>query len=170
MREDLSLGSLAATVCLSDCTSIPSRKGTSLDDPGEPVVPARLRHRVSAPWPGRNIMESMVLRLGQPLPARVRWRTVARGDSIGLVGQMPCHCPAGNSKEGGHPILAIPIRCSAASGYMASQEAGKWSTASSASSRVSAIRTCCRAVFTPGWPAFGTVASTLAVLHTRQRW
>lgn len=45
--------------------------------------PRRLRHRVSAPWPGQNSMESMMLRFGQPLPARVQWRSVARVDSDG---------------------------------------------------------------------------------------
>jgi len=153
----------AATVFCCDCTSIPSLNGTPSTTRASWRYPRSLRHRVSAHWPGLDIMQGMGLRFRQPRVARVPWRIVARADSIGLVVRMPCQCAAGKSKKSvGSPRSSTGF-C-VAFGYLSRWQARKRSQARSASSRVSAIRICCSADLTPGWMAFGTAAGTLAVL------
>ena len=131
--------------------------------------PRSLRQRDSAHWSSLNILSSMVSRFRQPRVVRVRWRIVAKVDSIGLVVRMLCQCSAGKSKKF---ISSSRSRISftAALGYWSWQRARKRSKARLAWSRVSAIRICCSADFTLGWMAFGIAASTLAVLCTRQCW
>ena len=110
----------AATVLVSDCTSIPSWNGTPSMTCPSLRNPRSLRQRDSAHWPSLNIMASMVSRLKQP---RVRWRIVAKVDSIGLVARMLCQCSAGKSKKFIRSLRSW-ISFTAALGYFSWQRAG----------------------------------------------
>ena len=59
--------------------------------------PFSLRHLRWAVWASLKTMVRVAAREPHPLVRRVRWRTVAKVDSIGLVERMCCQCSAGKS-------------------------------------------------------------------------
>ena len=104
------------SVCVA---SIPSLNLTPVITLVRSSKPRNFRQFCSAHCPGLNIMCNMPLRVRQPFDRFVRWRIVAKVDSIGLVVRMDCQCLAGKSKNAISSSRSF-CRHIAALGYFAS--------------------------------------------------
>jgi hypothetical protein len=99
--------------------SIPSLNVTPVMTLARQSKPRSFRQFCSAHCPSLNIMCSMPSRDRQPFDRLVRWRIVAKADSIGLLVRMLCQCRAGTSKNAMSSVRSF-CRHSAALGYLGS--------------------------------------------------